>query len=55
MNFIEWKQIVDSIVQFYSLLECDDLPDENYYFNFSSGIPAQVMADIVLSNNMIIK
>ena len=51
MNFVEWKQIVDSIVQFYSLLECDDLPDENYYFIFSSGISAKTMASIVLSNN----
>ena len=51
MSFKSWKQAVESIVQFHSLLELDDLPDENYHDSYSAGIPIQVMADIVLSNN----
>ena len=49
--FTKWKHQVNLIVQFHSLLELDDLPDENYYDNYAYGISAKTMASIVLSNN----
>lgn len=49
--FNDWKQLVESMVYFHTSIALDDLPDENYYFNYASGVPAQIMAGIVLSNN----
>jgi len=51
MNFYEWKHIIESIVHFHIGIDVDDLPDEDYYTHYTIGIPPNVMADIVLTNN----
>jgi hypothetical protein len=50
-SFREWKNVVESIVTFQTGKDVDDLPDENYYVMYTSGIPPQAMADLVLKKN----
>ena len=50
-SFRKWKNVVESIVAFQTGKDVDDLPDENYYVIYTSGIPPQVMADLVLKKN----
>jgi len=50
-KFKEWKHIVASIVFFHIRKDVDDLADHDYYKIYTSGIPASVMADIVIKQS----
>ena len=51
MEFKEWKHVIESIVHFHIGIDVDELPDQDYYTHYISGISPHVIADIVLMNN----
>jgi hypothetical protein len=52
MTFEQWKKQVENIV--YTEIQCylDDLPDENYKLNYNYNVSPEVMAQIVINNNV---
>jgi len=50
-GFKEWKHVVASIVYFHIGKNVDELVDHDYYNIYMRGMPACVMADMVLRRN----
>ena len=51
VDFIIWKDLVDSIVFIATGYHLDDLPDEDFRINFDNGLNICDMARIVINNN----
>lgn len=50
MSFEDWKLKVENIVFSHLNLNCNDLPDEDYWISWDKAFSPEEMANIVISN-----
>ena len=52
-SFTSWKYDVNKLVKKNVGLECDDLPDEDYYYFWEKNYSPKDMCNIVICHNKI--